>query len=276
MAIPKDPDTLQHMKEVELKILIAVDEVCKKLNIDYALDGGTLLGAARHSGFIPWDDDIDLLMPREDYERFIATAQEYLPKEYKIRTFLNTPEYPYLFIKVDDTRTLLVEENLRHLNSGVGIFIDIFPIDGFPETKFKQKLYYLKCRFYLNILSTLFYDKTDNLWPKPYRMYIALMQALPLNRFKIQKKFDAYMKKQKLNSSTLGFSPTAGTGKKIGVNKNILFPTRRGKYLFEKNDFKVPNQSEEYLIWSYENYTELPKEEERYPHHDAFVSFQKE
>ena len=194
MAIPKDPDTLQHMKEVELKILIAVDEVCKKLNIDYALDGGTLLGAARHSGFIPWDDDIDLLMPREDYERFIATAQEYLPKEYKIRTFLNTPEYPYLFIKVDDTRTLLVEENLRHLNSGVGIFIDIFPIDGFPETKFKQKLYYLKCRFYLNILSTLFYDKTDNLWPKPYRMYIAFMQALPLNRFKIQKKFDAYMK----------------------------------------------------------------------------------
>ncbi len=113
-----------------LDILKALDKVAKEHGLTYTLCGGTLLGAVRHKGFIPWDDDLDVSMPRPDYERLIAHAKEWLPEHYELICAENDPKYPLPFAKIQDARTTLIER--RHLYYLGGCYIDIFPYDAFP------------------------------------------------------------------------------------------------------------------------------------------------
>ena len=103
--------TLEELKKTELDIAIYIDTFCRKNNIEYSLIGGSLLGAVRHKGFIPWDDDIDLNMTRDNYEHFI----ELFSKEngrYRLVTYKTNPQYKYLFAKVVDTQTHLIENHM--------------------------------------------------------------------------------------------------------------------------------------------------------------------
>ena len=119
---------------VELKMLEKLDEVCKKYNLTYYAYYGTLLGAVRHQGFIPWDDDIDVIMFRDDYEKF----QEIAPKEFKEPYFYQntyTDRVLWPLSKIRDSRTTAVEPQFQHLGSSFhqGIFIDIFPFDNVED-----------------------------------------------------------------------------------------------------------------------------------------------
>lgn len=138
-----------------LDILIQVDEVCKNHHIRYYLVAGTLLGAIRHKGFIPWDDDIDIAMPRPDYEKFMAHANEWLPEPLELASPETMDDYPFTFAKVQDTSTTLLER--RKLQYVGGICIDVFPLDGISASKWDQcwmslrnhiydKLLYFICR----------------------------------------------------------------------------------------------------------------------------------
>lgn len=91
---------MTNVQHIELEILKKIDEVCKKHNINYWLDSGTLLGAVRHQGFIPWDDDIDIGMLREDYEKFLKVAQKDLGDDYFLQTRSTDKNYPLVFAKV--------------------------------------------------------------------------------------------------------------------------------------------------------------------------------
>ena len=93
-----------------LGILLEIDRICRENNIRYLLDGGSMLGAVRHHGFIPWDDDADVMMPRDDYDRFIEIAPRALGKKYVFQCIENTREYPYNFGKVFDTSTEFYEK----------------------------------------------------------------------------------------------------------------------------------------------------------------------
>lgn len=122
--------TLHQIQKIELEILKEIDSFCKKNNLRYYLAGGTLLGAIRHKGFIPWDDDIDINMPRPDYEKFIKLFKSY-NENYEIRSNrLNNFSAP--FTKIVDTRTLIIEK-YRKGNIDTNIWVDIFPVDGLPE-----------------------------------------------------------------------------------------------------------------------------------------------
>lgn len=121
--------TLKEMQQIELKLLLELDKVCKKHGLRYYMDGGTLLGAVCYDGFIPWDDDIDIKMPRPDYERLL-TMQDEFPEH----IFLDTPRSgrcQYLFLKLIDTRTVL-EEPQEHGGKTSGVYLDILPMDGHP------------------------------------------------------------------------------------------------------------------------------------------------
>jgi len=101
------------------------------MNLTYYISYGTLLGAIRHKGFIPWDDDIDVCMPRGDYDRFIKEGSEYLPENYFIQTMESDPKYALNFAKLRDSNTALFEKHVLDVDINHGVFIDIFPVDGY-------------------------------------------------------------------------------------------------------------------------------------------------
>lgn len=129
------------VKQIELDILSYVDCFCKENNLKYIMNYGTLLGAVRHKGFIPWDDDIDISMPREDYEKFILK----FPKNgrYKVLDYRNDDKYYNNFIKIVDTKTTIVD-NRNDKTYESGLFIDVFPMDWFDDLKVVSRTYNLE------------------------------------------------------------------------------------------------------------------------------------
>lgn len=126
-------EQLQALKACQIDMLKAFLEVCGQLSLRYYLVGGTLLGAVRHRGFIPWDDDIDVAMPREDYEIFLREGQKHLPEYYFLQSHHSEPDYHLNFAKIRDSRTTFVEYAVRKRKINHGAYIDIFPLDAYPE-----------------------------------------------------------------------------------------------------------------------------------------------
>ena len=125
-----------------LEIYGEVAKICDRHGLRYYLTDGTAIGAVRHSGFIPWDDDFDMSMPREDYEKFIVYANEELPSHLKFLNWKNCSEFNFLFGKVQDCRrekVESVEKECGYMLSN-GLYIDILPIDGYPESKFERMI----------------------------------------------------------------------------------------------------------------------------------------
>ena len=114
-------------------------KVCEKLNLSYFAIGGTCLGAIRHNGFIPWDDDIDFGMPREDYEKFEKEGQKYLPSHLFMQTFLTDKNYFYPFMKIRNSNTTAIESELKNKKINHGIWVDVFPMDGLPSDMNKKR-----------------------------------------------------------------------------------------------------------------------------------------
>lgn len=129
------------MREKELGILKEFISVCEKLNLKYYVVCGTLLGAVRHKGFIPWDDDIDVGMLRADYDIFVREAQKHLSDQYFLQTRATDPEYIAGYAKLRDSSTTFIETIVKDMNMNHGMFIDIFPLDYYDEKQKKQLRY---------------------------------------------------------------------------------------------------------------------------------------
>ena len=141
------------IRPLQLKILetlLAIDEVCRKHNLRYYIIAGTLLGAMRHKGFIPWDDDIDIAMPRSDYDKLLAHCKEWLPAQYELICAENDTNYPHPFAKIQNADTTLIER--EHMNYLGGIYIDVFPLDGVPENRIARRWHFIKYKFYVKAL----------------------------------------------------------------------------------------------------------------------------
>ncbi len=180
-----------------LDILTEVDVVCKKHDICYYLVAGTLLGAVRHQGFIPWDDDVDIAMPRPDYERFIQHAKEWLPEKLELACPEIVENYPFGFGKIQDAGTTLLER--RKLQYVGGVCIDVFPLDGISPNKIKQCWLFMQSNFWGRLL---YFTCRD-----PYKHGHGL-RSLPtlccrfcFNRNYLQKKLKQVRTKYDFNSS---------------------------------------------------------------------------
>lgn len=126
-------ECMKQINNVQVEILRAVSDVCKKLDIKYYMIHGSLLGTIRNNHFVPDDDDIDIALFREDYETFCREAPKYLPSHYFVQSHTTDPAYPLEFGKVRDSRTTYIVEIARHLPINHGIYIDVFPIDYYPD-----------------------------------------------------------------------------------------------------------------------------------------------
>ena len=121
---------MNDLQKVQLDILKDFIRVCEKNNLKYFLVSGTCLGAVRHKGFIPWDDDIDVGMPREDYDKLLALQKDF-KERYFIQTYKTDPKYLYNFAKIRDSETTYIENNFMTTQINHGVWLDVFPLDGF-------------------------------------------------------------------------------------------------------------------------------------------------
>ena len=139
--------------KIEYNLLKEFDRVCRKYEIKYCLAYGSLLGAVRHGGFIPWDDDIDVCMPRSDYEKFKAVAQNEVGDNYFFQSHETDKEYMLFYGRLRDKNTIFQETYFEDYNMASGVYIDIFPVEYYDKTKLSMKIYwgiFRICRVLLN------------------------------------------------------------------------------------------------------------------------------
>lgn len=130
---------MNDLQRVEFELLKTFVQICEKLELKYFLVCGTALGAVKYKGFIPWDDDIDVALLREDYERFIREAPALLPEGLFLQNHKSDPAFPHIYSKLRNSQTTYIESLVSALPINHGVFIDIFPLDGYPENKKEQK-----------------------------------------------------------------------------------------------------------------------------------------
>lgn len=147
---------MTELQQTEFQILFELDKVCKKLEIPYFLVCGSALGAVKYGGFIPWDDDIDVAMYRQDYERFLQEAPARLPANLFLQNFKTDPGFPQIYSKLRNSNTTFIEKTAAKLPIHQGVFIDIFPLDGYPRKRFQQKWLEFRKHLYNSMLLSAF------------------------------------------------------------------------------------------------------------------------
>lgn len=141
-----DAETLRQLQLVELEILTEIDRICRKNKIHYSLTGGTLLGAVRHGGFIPWDDDADVSMLRCEYQKFRKACQTDLDeKRFYFQDIDNTAGYRWGYGKLRRKGTVFLRENQENMPYEQGVWVDIFPRDGIPDGRISRKIHMFCC-----------------------------------------------------------------------------------------------------------------------------------
>ena len=137
------PEQLRTLQLIELEMLVEVDRICRKNHIQYTLDGGTLLGAVRHKGFIPWDDDADIVMFRHEYARFYHACKSDLDTErFFLQEYRTDPNYRWGYAKLRRKGTEYVRVGQEHMRYKTGVCIDIFPLDYVPDQYILRRIYY--------------------------------------------------------------------------------------------------------------------------------------
>ena len=145
----RDED-LARLHTVLYQILAEIDRVCKKHNIPYFIQGGSAIGAFYNKGIVPWDDDVDVGMTRENYNRFLQVAPEELGEKYFLEWFGTESNTPFYFAKVKMNNTLFVEQIWRGMDIHHGIFVDVFPYDRIPNNPTLEKLHRFRAKFWIN------------------------------------------------------------------------------------------------------------------------------
>lgn len=263
-------DKLQKLHEVELEILNKIDEICKKYNLSFQLSGGTLLGAVRHKGFIPWDDDIDLTMVREDYDKFIQVAPKELGNEYFLQCY-DTDDCYFPFIKIRKNNTIFNENLIAHLDCHKGIFVDIFPFERIDNPH--SIILKLRAMMVKNIWDVILLKKKIHKSRRDMRhpIFDSMLSILPYN---VLKRWQVSLMKgaNKKNGKYLcalcgGYNYT----KDIHEYAQMM-PT--SLVTFEGKEFPTYNNPDHYLTHLYGiNYMELPPLEKRVNHAPKEIIF---
>ena len=158
------------MNLIQKDLLKSFIDVCMKLNLKYYMVHGSLLGTLKYGDFFPLDDDIDVAMPREDYNKLLEFGQSLLPDNVFLQSCKSEKEYPMVFAKLRDNNTAFIQTLMKGLNINQGIYIDIFPIDYYPKNRFKKIWLRFLDKLYLSRIGTrINYDSGEAKWKKIIR-----------------------------------------------------------------------------------------------------------
>lgn len=256
----------EELKKIQLQILDVVSAFCEEYHINYWLDCGTLLGAIRHKGYIPWDDDIDIGMLRPDYDRFMKLFNE-KNKKYQFKSIENDRSFCYAYGKVLDMDTVLYEPDKNGVK--LAINIDVFVYDNVPDDDralrrmFRKRNLYNFCDYFHRI------NKPHGNWMKKLGIFMIQTALLPFpnNYFCVKKNKNA---KKYLNRNTKRVG-NVSAGDYAYWDKDILQEFTYAE--FENKKYRIPVEYDKYLREFYGNYMELPPEEKRVTHHkfEAYI-----
>ncbi|MBR5529151.1 MAG: LicD family protein [Oscillospiraceae bacterium] len=258
------------LHKVDMDIVKEVVRICDAHGLKYFMLGGTMLGAVRHGGFIPWDDDIDLGMPREDYEKFLEIAPQELPSHMKTVNYRTDRKFQYYITRVLDTDTKVIEERIGNENKYTNASIDIFPIDGTPNNKFKRKIYFFRVLYHRALMSLCYKDSIDRKRKRSFKEKVLLwvMERIPVNKlttpYKQKCKIDKLLRSQKVEGSLY-------IGNIMGAYRTReIVPAEfygEGKfYPFEDIELRGMADADAYLTFTYGDYMQLPPEDQRKTH----------
>lgn len=259
-------EKLRALQLCELDILRTFTDVCERLGLRYYLVGGTLLGAVRHGGFIPWDDDIDVAMLREDYDRFARIAQAELGTDYFYQSPDTDPHYFLTYAKIRKKGTFFYEERFRNAQFAQGVFIDIFPLDFCPP---KGPV----CHLLFNVLAVMNYrGQVDS--GEAYRPYAELSGRIgyallrlysPEGLVRARRRLLRLSKRLSDGKTMASYAGAYGYRREIFPEGWFGMPRM---LRFEGQDMAAPQESEQMLTQLYGDYMQLPPLPQRCCHAD--------
>ena len=259
------PITFNELRKIQCGVLQEVADFCEKSNLTYFLAYGTLIGAIRHNGFIPWDDDIDIAMPRPDYDRFIRTFNKMHPY-YSAIEFSIDDSYSIPFAKVYDNRTWLNE--FKYKKEKFGVYIDVFPIDGvggnaqmYMARKLDKILHAKKANFKNR---SIFKNITNS---------IVKFLLIPFSVNDILKFCDKNARRFEFGTTSKAGNMLETYGACEAVDTSVFLKTMFHK--FEDCEFRIPVEYDKWLRSIYGDYMKLPPKEQQIAHH-SFEAFWKE
>ena len=268
------PEDLRHLQEVEIEILQEIIRVCEENHISYFTYAGTTLGLIRHQGFIPWDDDIDLGMMREDYNRFLKIAPKALKQGYFLQHYSTEPNSPTYHAKVRKDGTKFVEKYCKDINMHKGIFVDIMPFDYAPDNKKEREVYAKKVRRARNLFVSKCTPKVTMEKNKYKRALKQMLRSIvhicliPISKKYLFERLEKIV--QRYDSSPTKTIGTRGIAVDFYAYDDV-FPLVNRR--FENIEVSSPHNAEAVLAAGFGDWQQLPPKEKRYMHAPIELSF---
>lgn len=252
---------IEEVKKIQKEILDEVVAFCDNNNIRYFLAYGTLLGAIRHKGYIPWDDDIDIHMPRPDYEKFIALYNKQKDSKYEVVTHEENRKYHVPFAKIFRKGTLVKE--FFYKQSVFGVYVDIFPLDGI---KSKWQAYICgQCIRCMYIKTMIFCERQT--FARKARLAVTKLILLPFSSHFILKNMRRIATRHEYDKCNKVCSFGSRTAMREILPREVF--DEHTNVTFEGSNYRAPKGYDRYLTSKYGNYMQLPPEEKRVSTHDS-------
>ena len=261
---------LEEIKQCGFEVLCAVHRVCRENGIRYSLTGGTLLGAVRHQGFIPWDDDIDIMMPRPDYDRFISIVKNGDYGFVLHSAEIDGSEYWYPFAKACHGKTVLKERGIQETQVSLGVYVDIFPVDGAGHSEKGAKLRTMVFQFLHGLKITSCWtgyrrSKLRKWYYEPARYGCYLLSRI-LGRTMIDRMVDQFLRAKSFESSAFAGRLVGDFGSREILPKELF--ESFCSVPFEGKQFDAVADSHRFLQALYGDYMTLPPKEKQVTHHE--------
>lgn len=263
-------DQIKDVWKVEQEILDVVHRVCMNHGLKYSLVFGTLLGAVRHGGFIPWDDDIDIIMPRDDYERLISIWDQVAPQGYLLQNKRTDPDFTQNFTKIRKDKTTFIQHEAEKAKKyHTGVFVDIFPADRVAPTKLSRKMQYFASA--LNLLCSRGYASgKTGLIGMMEKIVLSLPKHVQLNIYHLTERHIAKWGKC---LDTEWYSPCTFNACKRYFSTDLFESI--SSIEFNGKKYSCVSDYDNMLKTTYGDYMKLPPLEDRvWKHHPIMVDFE--
>ncbi len=254
---------MNDLQKTEFDILKEFVRICEELQLTYYLVCGSALGAAKYQGFIPWDDDMDVALPREDYEVFCEKAQAMLPEHLFLQNSRTDKNYPLIFSKIRHSETTYVETPYATTDMHHGVYIDVFPLDGYPkDAAQQQRLEKEKLRYNLTRLCCLDIPRS---WKVTVLVAIQKLCGLHRKPFRFVRRLERCIAQYPLMSSYVWCNHGNWQGRLEYAPREQY---GNGSFaLFEGLKVRIPEKIDDYLTQKYGDWRADPPEEEQVGHH---------